>query len=318
MLEQMEAYLAYLQAERAASPHTLKNYAIDLQQFRAFLRARKLARSKPVMSGVERGDVWERDIDPAEIDSLTIRAFIADLHGRGMSRSTIARKLACLRSFFRYLCREGVLQANPAKLVSTPKLPKRLPAHLSVDEIDRLMASPGRQDAPSARDRAILELFYASGIRLSELVGLDVQQLDLRAGLIKVKGKGNKERIVPVGSKAATALKLYLHRRRELIPGQAMGSRVPQAVFLNRFGGRLSARSVARILLKYLERSGLGPKITPHGLRHSYATHLLEAGADLRAIQELLGHSRLSTTQRYTHLNLDHLMEVYDKAHPRA
>src|SRR3989304_4698807 len=137
MLEQMEAYLAYLQAERAASPHTLKNYAIDLQQFRAFLRARKLARSKPVMSGVERGDVWERDIDPAEIDSLTIRAFIADLHGRGMSRSTIARKLACLRSFFRYLCREGVLQANPAKLVSTPKLPKRLPAPFSVDEHDR-------------------------------------------------------------------------------------------------------------------------------------------------------------------------------------
>ncbi len=322
----MEAYLSYLQAERAASPHTLKNYAIDLQQFRAFLRTMNLARSKavvggierPVLSGVEGGHAWQRDIDPAEIDSLTIRAFIADLHGRGISRSTIARKLASLRSFFRYLCREGVLQANPAKLVSTPKLPKRLPAHLSVDEIDRLMASPGRQDAPSARDRAILELFYASGIRLSELVGLDAQQLDLRAGLIKVKGKGNKERIVPVGSKAATALKLYLDRRRELIPGQVLGSRVPQAVFLNRFGGRLSARSVARILLKYLERSGLGPKITPHGLRHSYATHLLEAGADLRAIQELLGHSRLSTTQRYTHLNLDHLMEVYDKAHPRA
>ncbi len=342
MLEQMEAYLSYLQAERAASPHTLKNYAIDLQQFRAFLRARKPARSKPVVGGVEPcaeshrsgpvtsagsvrglsavegGDPWQRDIDPAEIDSLTIRAFIADLHGRGISRSSIARKLASLRSFFRYLCREGVLQANPAKLVSTPKLPKRLPAHLSVDEIDRLMASPGRQDAPSARDRAILELFYASGIRLSELVGLDVQQLDLRAGLVKVKGKGNKERIVPVGSKAATALKLYLDRRRELIPGRGPGSRVPQAVFLNRFGGRLSARGVARILLKYLERSGLGPKITPHGLRHSYATHLLEAGADLRAIQELLGHSRLSTTQRYTHLNLDHLMEVYDKAHPRA
>ncbi len=326
MLEQMEAYLSYLQGERAASPHTLKNYASDLQQFRAFLREKKSARSRPVVSGVERpvvsgverGDAWQRAIDLAEIDPLTIRAFIADLHRSGIARSSIARKLATLRSFFRYLCREGVLQTNPAKLVSTPKLPKRLPTYLSVDEVDRLMASPGRQDAPSARDRAILELFYASGIRLSELVGLDVHDLDLREGLVKVKGKGNKERIVPVGSKATAAMKWYLDRRKELIPPSERGPLAPQALFLNRLGGRLSARSIARILLKYLERSGLGPKITPHGLRHSYATHLLEAGADLRAIQELLGHSRLSTTQRYTHLNLDRLMEVYDKAHPRA
>lgn len=318
MLEQIEAFLSYLQAERAVSPHTLKNYASDLQQFRAFLREKKLAPSKPVVSGAERGDAWQRTIDPSEIDSLTIRAFIAELHTIGIARSSIARKLATLRSFFRYLCREGVLQANPAKLVSTPKLPKRLPAHLSVDEIDRLMASPARQDAPSARDRGILELFYASGIRLSELVGLDVGDLDLREGLVKVKGKGNKERIVPVGSKAAAALRRYLERRKELIPESGGNPVGPQALFLNRLGGRLSARGVARILLKYLQRSGLGPKITPHGLRHSYATHLLEAGADLRAIQELLGHSRLSTTQRYTHLNLDRLMEVYDKAHPRA
>jgi integrase/recombinase XerC len=318
MLEQMEAYLSYLQGERAASPHTLKNYAIDLQQFRAFLRGRKLPRSKPVVSGVERGDAWQREIDPDEIDQLTVRAFIADLHGRGIARSSIARKLATLRSFFRYLCREGIVQANPAKLVPTPKLPKRLPAHLSVDEVDRLLASPGRQDVQSARDRAILELFYASGIRLSELVGLDLHNLDLREGLVKVKGKGNKERIVPVGSKAKMALKGYLDKRKELIPTSGQGPLGPPAVFLNRRGGRLSARSVGRILLKYLQRSGLGPKITPHGLRHSYATHLLEAGADLRAIQELLGHASLSTTQRYTHLNLDHLMEVYDKAHPRA
>jgi integrase/recombinase XerC len=318
MLERMEAYLSYLQGERAASLHTLKNYAIDLQQFRAFLRGRKLPRSKPVVSGVERGDAWQREIDPDEIDQLTVRAFIADLHGRGIARSSIARKLATLRSFFRYLCREGIVQANPAKLVPTPKLPKRLPAHLSVDEVDRLLASPGRQDVQSARDRAILELFYASGIRLSELVGLDLHNLDLREGLVKVKGKGNKERIVPVGSKAKMALKGYLDKRKELIPTSGQGPLGPPAVFLNRRGGRLSARSVERILLKYLQRSGLGPKITPHGLRHSYATHLLEAGADLRAIQELLGHASLSTTQRYTHLNLDHLMEVYDKAHPRA
>ncbi len=318
MLEQIEAYLSYLQAERAASPHTLKSYASDLQQFRQFLRGKKLSRSEPVVSGLECGDPWQQTLDPAKIDSLAIRAFIADLHGRGIARSSIARKLATLRSFFRYLCREGVVQANPAKLVSTPKLPTRLPAHLSVDEIDRLLASPGRQDVHSARDRAILELFYASGIRLSELVGLDLHNLDLREGFVKVKGKGNKERIVPVGSKAKMALKGYLDRRKELIPTSGQGPLGPPAVFLNPRGGRLSARSVGRMLLKYLQRSGLGPKITPHGLRHSFATHLLEAGADLRAIQELLGHSSLSTTQRYTHLNLDHLMEVYDKAHPRA
>jgi len=334
MLEQMEAFLSYLQAERASSPHTLKNYASDLQQFRSFLRKNGLARAKPILSeacpepcrriegpvvsGVERGDTWQQAIDLAEIDVLTVRAFIADLHANGIARSSIARKLATLRSFFRYLCREAVVQANPAKLVSTPKLPTRLPPHLSVDEVDRLLAAPAGHDARGARDRAILELFYASGIRLSELIGLDVPHLDLREGLVKVKGKGNRERIVPIGSKAIAALRRYLDRRGELIPASKRGRLAPQALFLNRLGGRLSTRSVARILLTYLKRSGLGPKITPHGLRHSYATHLLEAGADLRAIQELLGHSRLSTTQRYTHVNLDHLMAVYDKAHPRA
>lgn len=318
MLEQIEAFLLYLQAERAASPHTVKNYGIDLHQFRAFLRDSELERGRPAVSGVERDDGWQPAIDPAEINSLAVRAFIADLHRSEIARSSIARKLATLRSFFRYLCREGVVQANPARLVSTPKLAKRLPAHLSVDEVDRLLGSPGGQDAQGVRDRAILELFYASGIRLSELVGLDLNSLDLRERFVKVRGKGNKERIVPIGSKAVTALRRYLDRRKESIAVPAWGRLGPQALFLNRFGGRLSARSMARILLKYLKRSGLGPKITPHGLRHSYATHLLEAGADLRTIQELLGHSRLSTTQRYTHLNLDHLMEVYDKAHPRA
>ena len=334
MLEQIDAYLLYLQAERAASPHTLKNYAIDLQQFRTFLRTSGLPRSepavrgierpgasdveRPAVSGVEQGDTLRGAIEPVEIDSLTIRAFVADLHRRGIGRSSIARKLATLRSFFRYLCREGVLAANPAKLVPTPKLPKRLPAHLTVDEVDRLLAPPGEKDAASARDLAILELFYASGIRLSELTGLDMRDMDIQEGLVRVKGKGGKERIVPVGSKATTALRRYLDRRSELIPVSKRGTPEPAALFLNRQGGRLSSRGVARIVLKHLNQSGLGPKITPHGLRHSYATHLLQAGADLRAIQELLGHSRLSTTQRYTHLNLDHLMEVYDKAHPRA
>lgn len=318
MLEQMEAYLSYLQAERAASPHTLKNYASDLQQFRTFLRDSELARSKPVASEVDRGDRWGRVLDPVEIDAMMVRAFLADLQASGIGRSSIARKLATLRSFFRYLCREGVLQANPAKLVSTPKLPKRLPSRLSVDEVDRLLAPSAGRDAAGTRDLAILELFYASGIRLSELVGLDVRDLDLREGFVKVKGKGNRERIVPVGSKAAAALRRYQDQRQELIVTSRRGGMDQHALFVNRLGGRLSARGIARILLNQLIRSGLGPKITPHGLRHSYATHLLEAGADLRAIQELLGHSRLSTTQRYTHLNLDRLMEVYDKAHPRA
>ncbi|MBI2883340.1 MAG: tyrosine recombinase XerC [Candidatus Methylomirabilis oxyfera] len=327
MLEQIEAYLLYLQAERAASPHTLKNYAIDLQQFRTFLRAGESSRLEPTVSAVERpvvggdterGDALRREITPVEIDSLAVRAFVADLHRRGIARSSIARKLATLRSFFRYLCREGVVSANPAKLVPTPKLPKRLPAHLSVDEVDRLLASPGEQDFSGARDLAILEFFYASGIRLSELTGLDVRDVDIREGLVLVKGKGGKERIVPVGSKAIVALRRYLDRRSDLIRGSKRGAPEPVALFLNRQGGRLSQRSIARIVLKYLNQSGVGPKITPHGLRHSYATHLLQAGADLRAIQELLGHSRLSTTQRYTHLNLDHLMAVYDKAHPRA
>ncbi len=326
MVEQIEAYLSYLQGERAASPHTLKSYEGDLHQFRAFLRARQVGRATPAVSGVEQpdtggvqqGDPWHPVIDPAEIDTLAIRAFIAGLYESGIARSSIARKLATLRSFFRYLCREGLLHANPAKLISTPKLPKRLPAYLSVDEADRLLAAPGGHDAVGSRDRAILELFYASGIRLGELVGLDLHDADLRAGSVKVRGKGNRERIVPIGSKAIAALKRYLERRNELLLPSRRGGQAVNGLFLNRRGGRLSARGIGRMLVKYLERSGVGPKITPHGLRHSYATHLLEAGADLRAIQELLGHARLSTTQRYTHVNLDRLMEVYDKAHPRA
>src|SRR5574337_1083538 len=215
MLEQIKAYLLYLQAERAASPHTLENYAIDLRQFLAFLKARESSQSDTAVSHAEQDDALRREITPTGIDSLAIRAFVADLHRRGIARSSIARKLATLRSFFRYLCREGVVAANPAKLVSTPKLPKRLPAHLTVDEVDRLLASAMGQDPPVARDLAILELFYASGIRLSELTGLDVRDVDVREGLVRVKGKGGKERIVPVGSKATAALRRYLDRRSE-------------------------------------------------------------------------------------------------------
>ncbi|NJD69449.1 MAG: tyrosine recombinase XerC [candidate division NC10 bacterium] len=326
MLKQIEAYLVYLQVERAASSHTLQNYAIDLQQLQTFLRTRGLSRREPIGSGstrlttsdAEHGDALRREIEPNEIDVLAIRAFVADLHRRGIARSSIARKLATLRSFFRYLCREGIVTANPAKLVPTPKLPKRLPAYLTVDEADRLLASSHEPDPPGARDLAILELFYASGIRLSELTGVDVRDVDMRQGLVRVRGKGGKERIVPIGSKAIAVLRRYLDQRDDLILKSKHDTPELAALFLNQQGGRLTPRSTARIVLKCLNRSGLGPKITPHGLRHSYATHLLQAGADLRAIQELLGHARLSTTQRYTHVNLDHLMEVYDKAHPRA
>src|SRR5574337_2000283 len=232
MLEQIKAYLLYLQAERAASPHTLENYAIDLRQFLAFLRADESSRSDTAVSNAEQDDALCREITPTGIDSLAIRAFVADLHRRGIARSSIARKLATLRSFFRYLCREGVVAANPAKLVPTPKLPKRLPAYLTVDEVDRLLAPPGEKDAASTRDLAILELFYASGIRLSELTGLDMRDMDIQGGLVRVKGKGGKERIVPVGSKATTALRRYLDRRSELIPESKRGVPEPVALFL--------------------------------------------------------------------------------------
>jgi integrase/recombinase XerC len=217
--------------------------------------------------------------------------------------------LAVLRSFFKYLRREGLVKANPASLVSMPRLEKHLPAFLTIDQAAALMESPTGQDRFFLRDRAILETFYSTGIRLSELVELSLEDIDFESGLVRIRGKGKKERIVPIGSKAVVAIKKYLEIRRTL--------HSPQALFINRSGERLTARSVARVVKRYLSRIGLS-EVSPHGLRHSFATHLLEDGADLRAIQELLGHSSIATTQRYTHLNADQLMAIYDKAHPRA
>lgn len=297
----VEQYLREVEAE-GSSPHTVRNYRIDLAQFVTFLRA--------MHPEAPEGTLLKR------IDPLTVRAFIASRRSRGLSPSTLARKVAAMRSFFHYCCRQGRLRWNPATLVTTPKLPKRLPPHLTVDQAFQLLATPQGESPLSLRDRAILELFYGSGIRVGELTGLSVEDLDLNQRLVKIRGKGNKERIVPIGRHAAKAVAAYLAARQGSSEGPGAHGRAP--VFLNHRGGRLSPRSVERLLEKYLRISGVGKAITPHGLRHSFATHLLQAGADLRVIQELLGHERLTTTQRYTHVNLDQLMAVYDKAHPKA
>jgi integrase/recombinase XerC len=230
-------------------------------------------------------------------------------------KSSQARKLSALRTFFRFLIKQGVIIDNPASVVRTPKQDKYLPQHLTVDEAFALLDSVPASDPAHARDRAILEVLYSTGIRVSELVGLNRNDLELNLGIIKVCGKGRKERIVPIGKKAIAALNHYLKKSESLLPEGQRGN-IP--VFLNSRAGRLTARSVGRLIDKYVRHCGLQRNISPHSIRHSFATHLLNAGADLRAIQELLGHVNLSTTQRYTHLNIDKLMEVYDRAHPRS
>lgn len=331
MRERIEVFLKYLAAERGASPLTLRSYRSDLLQFLAFLEGTGLASAQGACPERSEGE----GIDLAEVDQVTIRAFMASLQGRGISKASVARKLAALRTFFRYLSREGEVRGNPARLVATPKLPRRLSSYLEVDEVLGLLEAAHGKGPLDLRDRAILELLYASGIRVGELCGLQLQDLDMETGLLRVKGKGGKERIVPVGRKALEALQAYLairstfHVPRFTLKKQDASRSVPEtwnlepgtqneALFLNARGGPLRERSVGKIVLKYLNKAGLGKKITTHGLRHSYATHLLGAGADLRAIQELLGHRRLSTTQRYAHVSPEKLMEVYDKAHPRA
>lgn len=306
----IQQYLRELEID-GSSPQTVRGYRIDLTQFLAFVR-----RTHPEASEAISLD-W--------IDPLTVRAFMGSLRSRGLSPRTLARRVAALRSFCQFCCRRGLLSWNPARLVTTPKLPRPLPPHLTVDQAFQLLATPQGGSPIPIRDRAILELFYASGIRVGELVDLAVEDMDLEQRLAKVRGKGRKERIVPIGRPAVEALKAYLAARESLRGGKIVGMagsarlggrRTP--LFLNRRGGQLTSRSVERLLEKYLKKSGMGKAITPHGLRHSFATHLLQAGADLRVIQELLGHARLSTTQRYTHVNLDQLMAVYDKAHPKA
>jgi integrase/recombinase XerC len=290
---EIAAFLRHLDRERNASPHTVRAYGEDLAQFARHVRA-------------ELG----RDGDPRDVDHLLIRAFLARLHRQGVKPVSAARKLATLRTFFRYLCREGVLDRNPARSLLSPRLEKRVPTYLDERDVALLVEMPG--DGPAAvRGRAILELLYATGIRCSELVGLDVSEIDRSARMIRVLGKGRKERIVPFGGRAGAAIDTYLPLRQQSRPRT-------DALFVNARGGRLSDRSVRILVAKRVKAVALARRVSPHTLRHSFATHLLERGADLRAIQELLGHASLSTTQRYTHVNTRHLMEIYNKSHPRS
>jgi len=301
----IQQFIHYLSVEKNASPHTCRCYRRDLEAFEDFLKN----------SGIHLTPGGDVKIE--KVDRIAIRKYLSFLH-RKNKKSSIARKISTLRSFFKYLVREQLIPSNPAKTISTPKVEKTLPTTLTVDEAFRLMESPQSISGKSSkgseerglRDRAILELLYSSGLRVSELVGLNSNQLDLDLGIVRVMGKGRKERIVPVGVKAIDALKAYLEER-----GMLKGD---EPIFINSSGGRLTARSVGRLIKKYTRHSNIFRKVSPHSLRHTFATHLLDAGADIREIQEMLGHSSLSTTQRYTHVSMGKLMEVYDKAHPRS
>jgi len=294
------AFLSYLREQRNYSPATTLAYGVDLGQFFEFLG------SRGGESGAKIGDV----------DPLVIRAFLAWLHERKDSRATIARKLASVRSFFRYLVREGKLDENPARPVRTPRQEKKLPRLLGEGEMRILLETPETATLKGKRDRALLELLYATGMRVGEIVALDLEDIDAAEGTILVLGKGSKERHVLFGEMAKSALLDYLAARRSS-KAPAAGRR-SDAVFVNKSGTRLTDRSVRRILAARLRECALKHRISPHGLRHSFATHLLDHGADLRAIQELLGHASLSTTQRYTHVSTEQMLRIYNKAHPRA
>ena len=334
MKQAVAKYLQYMSSVRNSSPHTILNYGKDLSQFQEYLAPPGM--HPPALT---------------EITHSIIREFVGHLHDHGLEKSSIARKLAALRSFFKYCVREGMLKENPARLVPTPKLPKRIPSVLTAEEMNGFLnrlaemgaAASGRPEpfrkvggpallAPGLkedglflrRDRALLELLYAAGLRVSELTGLNLVDIDQKERMLRVRGKGNKERIVPYGSKAQEALDKYWNLREELLlqrsaaRGGRRGPAHAQAVFLNYAGRRLTQRSVGRIVKKYVRLVNINWDLHPHSLRHAFATHLLADGADLRAIQELLGHQSLSTTQKYTHASIRQLTEIYDKAHPHA
>jgi len=302
--DHLKAFLRYVALNRNASRHTVRAYESDLRQFLSHAAHAR---------GVE-----VRQLRPRELDRAALRGFLSVLHGANQSRATAARKLAAIRTFLRYLRREEVIASDPGALVRTPKRDVRMPAHLSEREMEELIEAPDVSQPLGRRDRAILELFYASGLRLSELASLSLDDMNLSGKMVRTLGKGGKERLVPFNESTAQALRTYLKDRARLVPATATERRQP--VFVNYRGGRLTDRSIDRIVRRYVGLIGSrsGASISPHALRHSFATHLLQRGADLRAIQELLGHSRLSTTQRYTHVNAAQLLEVYKKSHPRA
>jgi integrase/recombinase XerC len=298
-------YLEHLHGERRSSPETLRAYEHDLSSFLEFLARDFLGKEAA-------------DIRPEEVDALAVRSFLAAMTRKGLAKTSQGRTLSAVRSLFRFACREGVLAANPAQGVRTPKAPKTLPRHLRPGEVENLIEAPDGDEPLVRRDRAILELLYAAGLRVSELVGLDWQDVDLKARVVRVMGKGGKERMVPFGRPAAEALRRWLEPW-EGVRGPGKGEKGGgEPVFLNTFGGRLTDRSVRRVIDKWVDAAAVARGVHPHTLRHTFATHLLENGADLRAIQELLGHSSLSTTQKYTHLEVDRLLSVYRDAHPRA
>jgi integrase/recombinase XerC len=323
MTVHLEEFLDHLRLNENASAHTVRAYESDLSQFLVFL-ARHLGMRRSALAA-------------ADFEHLHIRAFLGDLHKRGNSRASAARKLAAIRTFGRYLRREGAIEGDPAALVGTPKREQRLPAHLGEAEMSRLLEMPDASVPLGRRDRAILELFYASGLRLSELVGLGLEDVNLSSRIVRVLGKGGKERIVPFNRSAEAAIRAWLKDREDIGAGRSRNvtaveragirpagqgagrnRRAADPLFVNYKGGRLSTRSVDRLVRKYVAGCSTRLGISPHALRHSFATHLLERGADLRAIQELLGHARLSTTQRYTHVNSAQLIDAYRKAHPKA
>ncbi|HEY5617609.1 MAG TPA: tyrosine recombinase XerC [Vicinamibacterales bacterium] len=312
MTNQLLEFLDYLRFNRNTSVHTVAAYGSDLSQFLDYAAARL--------------DKDTTRLRPADLELDVIRGFMAELHRRGRSRASAARKLSALRSFVRFLRREGLIDADPASLAVAPRREQKVPAHLSVDEMSRLLEAPDALNALGRRDRAILELFYASGLRLSELVGLDVDDVNLTGRMVRVAGKGRKERLVPFNTSTQKALRAWYSDRAMLraLRGPTAQNVKPRAgahddpVFVNARGTRLTGRSVQRLVARYVSGCSARFGISPHALRHSFATHLLQQGADLRAIQELLGHVQLSTTQRYTHVNAAQLLDVYRRAHPRA
>jgi integrase/recombinase XerC len=308
MLEHLKHFLQFLSLNRNASAHTVRAYESDLTQLLAHVAANV---------GIKRGD-----LTPAHLDRGAIRSFLGELHKRGQTRASAARKLAATRTFLRYLRREGLIDDDPGAMVVTPKRDIRMPAHLSEQEMLALIGAASVTTPLGRRDRAILELFYASGLRLSELVGLDLDDVNLSGRMSRVLGKGGKERLVPFNTSTAKAIRAYLNDREAIVRGrdgqERQERRVRHPLFVNYRGGRLTVRSVDRLVRRYVAATSARSGISPHALRHSFATHLLQRGADLRAIQELLGHAQLSTTQRYTHVNAAQLLEVYRKSHPRA
>lgn len=300
MTDLLKAFLGYLSLNRGVSHHTVRAYESDLSQF--------------IEHAAAGAGVKPRDLAPSRLDRFTIRSFLSTVNARGQSRATAARKLAAIRTFLRYLRREDKISDDPGSLVGTPKREVRMPTHLSEDEMTRLLDAPDGTTPLGRRDKAILELFYASGLRLSELAGLDLDAVNLSRKMTRVLGKGGKERFVPFNATTASAIRAYLKDREQLLRHARVKA---DPLFVNYRGGRLTVRSIDRLVRRYAA-AGAQAGVSPHALRHSFATHLLQRGADLRAIQELLGHARLSTTQRYTHVNAAQLLDVYRKAHPRA